>query len=220
MKNKKIEYNGNVFKSDLELYFALYLDELMEYKFVKKWGYEVDKFELSEEYGRDYMSIKKSKVIKNREHLLSHSSITPDFTIEWNEMARNIFFLDTSVPIECKASMIPFRLCTVDNSILKSYIEIKGIGNSSVVSSNISFPYKQKWANKSLGIYIQKIIPFSLVPNNNTLFKNTFYPKKVLLELAIYTKNTKYGMKGESKIKHDNVLTLNQYLATKTKFKF
>lgn len=207
---KEYKYKDIQMKSDIEVYFAMYLQELKDHGFIKEWYYEKDTFELFKGYSRNFTIQLKTKTKESSEVLLEKASLTADFTVEWDERSRNIFFLDTSVPIKIPVSNIPFRLCSEDNNLLISYIETKGFNNSVTTSSNHSFPYKQKWVKQLHGVLVQKIQPFTYKKNGNALFQSTFYPEEVL-KSEIYLTNTKWGKKGTSKIKH-RVVKIKEFI--------
>ena len=96
------------YKSKEELYFMYYLDQLKAHEYVKKWGYEVSTFDLTDPYKREYTKQLKTKTKVVEEHLIAKSSITADFTIHWTPKAINVFYLDSEIPVE-SASKIPFR---------------------------------------------------------------------------------------------------------------
>jgi len=200
------------FKSDIEFYFHLYCKELEVAGFIKEYFYEANTFDLCEPYSRKYLVQGKNKVIEKEEFLLHKSSITADFTIFWTEKARNIFYLDVTIPIIVLAKTIPFRLAKEDGYKLATFVETKGMSESST-SSSVSFPLKQKQLVKDKQIFIQKIKPFSPINGSNSLFEATFTPRKVV-DLEIYKRDCKWGKKGQSKIKY-KIVTLEQFLKDK-----
>jgi hypothetical protein len=200
----------NKFKSTEELYFSYYLEELKEAGFIYNWIYESSKFNLTEKVELNYIKQMKNKLKNETEFLLHPSSITADFTIEWNILAEDIFYLNVNKAVK-NIKIIPFRLSDINGGAsLKSLIEIKPLGTFKANTSNISFPYKQKFVCKTHGIYIQKIIPFNLKPKPSSLFYNTFVPKKVI-ELETYKVNTKIAHVGDTKFKFKPI-TLLEYL--------
>ena len=192
------------YKSKEELYFSFYLEELKEAGYVKSWGYEVSKFQLTEPYSRSYLKQLKTKVKEEEEFLLHGSSITADFTINWRTKADGIFVLDDGEAV-LKVKDIPFRF---QNELsFKSQIEVKAI-NESKTSSSYSFPYKQKFCLYLHNVFIQKIKPFD--PEKKCLFSDTFVPDKVL-QCEKYKRDSKHGKKGESKIKY-KIKTLEEFV--------
>jgi len=207
---KEYKFKGIIFKSFIELYFAYYLQELQDSGYIKEWAYEKLCFILTEPYSRQYKKQLKSKVKTEEEFLLSKSSIQEDFYIEWDKKAENIFYLNPNIPIKKPVKKIPFRLSTKDvSNKLITLVETKGF-NSSAVSSNTSFPYKQKFLLYKEGLYIQKVYPFSYKKSKKTLFRDTFMPDRVL-QSETYINTTVYGKKGDSKIKYP-VKTLSEFI--------
>lgn len=197
------------FKSTSERYFSYYLEELQEAGFIKKWYYEQDTWELTPKLEITYLKRLKTKIKEETEFLLHPSSITADFTIIWEEKARNIFFLDVNLPIK-DVKLIPFRVSEFVRNRYHTYVECKQVKTFKANNSDISFPYKQKFLYQLYEIYLQKIKPFT--PNNSPtcLFKETFTPMKVAEEER-YVKRTADNKIGDSKLKY-KVRTLKEFL--------
>ena len=198
------------FKSTIELYFSYYLEELQDNGYIDWWGYESSTYDLSESVSLPYKQYLKSGKIKDKlEHVMHKASITADFTIEWLEKAKNVFYLDVNEPIDYMSSVrdIPFRV----NGNLVSEVEIKG-SSERTTSSSVSFPYKQKWCYQLYKVYIQKIKPIH--PTKGLLFGDTFTPKKVIKE-EVYKRDCKWGKKGESKLKYE-IKTLDEFIKNNT----
>src|SRR6056297_2838121 len=127
------------FKSQVEEYFSYYLEELQEAGYIKEWFYERDTFDLSDSISEPYLLQGKYKVLEKVEHLLHKASITADFTVVWADKAKNIFYLDRNVPINCNVKDIPFRINNIDVWIGQvdsiSYIEVKGSHEANTSSS-------------------------------------------------------------------------------------
>jgi hypothetical protein len=210
-KSKIIYYEGHEFKSDLELFFFLYLQELEEHGFVANIGYETSTFMLSEPYARKYLVNGKKKVLEKSESLLQKSSITSDFTFDFLPKAEGIFYIGSN-PINCLAKDIPFRLSTEDPTNLECLVEVKSVQESSRTSSNTSFPYKCKFCLEKWGRLIYKVKPYS-PQGRNCLFEKTFTPAKVLKH-EVYKRNCAYGRKSESKIRY-KVRTIDEYLKSR-----
>lgn len=213
MKNSNQNYE---FKSKSELYFSYYLEQLQEEGFIDKWLYEDFTLLLTDKYERYYLKELKVKTVRGSEFLLHPSSITADFTIIWNIKAENIFYSNPHKPVK-SVSMIPFRLYSkfVNVGNLISYIETKQANTFRANTSDISFPYKQKFAQDKHGVYIQKVVSFNLNLKPICLFFSTFTPNKVVEE-EVYRKTVKKNGKiihkpGESKIKYP-IRTLNEFL--------
>lgn len=207
-KSKIIHCDGNDFKSDLELYFYWYLKELEVAGFVTNISYETSTFMLTEPYARDYL-IKGARGPLNRsEHLLHKSSITSDFTFTFLPKAEGIFYVGVE-PINRPIKTIPFRLSTEDSTNLECLVEVKSVQERSATTSNVSYPYKQKFCLEKYGKLIHKVKPYS-PQGRNCLFETTFTPELVLNKER-YVKNCKYGKKGASKIKFET-RSLDEFL--------
>ncbi len=198
-----LNYPEVQFKSKEELYFSYFIDELSAAGFIKSWGYEVSKFELSKPVVLNYVLQMKTKTKSDTIHLAHGATCTSDFTIEWDASAIDIFVLRGITPVtKDRLRLIPFY-----DMLGKSEIEIKP--ESEFMNSSVSFPYKQKWVLDKHGVLIQKIKPFGK-KGKGTLFDQTFYPAKVLAE-ETYKVNTKQGKIGESKLKF-KTRTLKEFL--------
>lgn len=203
---KSYSLNEVEYKSIDELYFAYYLEELKNHGYIRDYKYEYHTYVLAGSKSLRYTKQLKTKTKEMREAILKPVTLTSDFTIEWAWKAKGIFFLDANKPIEDVKS-IPFRLSIHPNNLV-SEIEVKPY-NEINTSSSISFPVKQKWVYAQHGEYIQKIIPYN-PKNEKCLFSLTFYPEAVIEDLK-YKVNSKFGKKGESKIK-GNYRTILEYL--------
>ena len=204
--NKIIEYKDWTFKSDLEYQFCLYLEQLQEAGFVKEFGYETVKFELSPSVCSYYLKQLKTKIKEEEEFLMRENTYQPDFPIKWSEKAKNVFYLDRNVPITCKVTDIPFRLAKdsvfIGEENLTTYAEIKPKFEGRLKSSTeFMLIQKQLWQDKR--IFVQKIQP-------ELLFKETFVPDK-LIASNVYKKTSRFGTKDSSKYKFQ-VRTLQEYL--------
>jgi len=196
------------YKSEDEEYFSYYCDELKAQGFIKEFGYEVSKFDLSPKYSRSYLKAGKRKELHKEEHIYKSSSITADLTIIWTKKAENIFYLNPLKPIHGNVKDIPFRLVRNTTADLISCIEVKPIYEGSI-SSSISFPLKMKQLQYQRGIYIQKIKPFSR-KDEDCLFQKSFTPLKVIA-LEKYKRDTNTNSKGDSKLRY-KVRTLEVFL--------
>lgn len=210
-KSKIIHYEGHEFKSDLELFFFLYLQELEEYGFVANIGYETSTFMLSEPYVRKYLVNGKKKVLEKSESLLQKSSITSDFTFNFLSKAEGIFYIGGN-PINCLAKDIPFRLSTEDPTNLECLVEVKSVQMRSATTSNVSFPYKQKACLVLHGKLVFKVQPYS-PQGRGCLFEKTYTPAKVFKHER-YKVNCAHGRKGTSKIKF-KTRTIVEYLKSR-----
>jgi len=208
-KSKVINCEGNSFKSQLELYFYFYLKELKEKDFIDNIRYEKSTFKLTEPYRRNYSFQGKRSILCKSESLLHKSSITSDFTFNFMPKSEGIFYIGKK-PINCLVKEIPFRLANQDG--LECLVEVKSIQERSTTSSNVSFPYKQKFCLYKYNKLIYKVKPYSN-KGRGCLFETTFTPSKVL-EQERYVRDCKYGKRGASKIKF-TTRTLGDFLKDK-----
>lgn len=200
--NKTIEYKDWVFKSELEYHLCLYLEQLQEVGFIKEFGYETVKLDISSSVYENYLTQLKTKVRQDSEFLMRENTYQPDFVVLWEECSKNLFYLDREVPITCKVTDIPFRLAFHTNTNLTSFLESKPLFEGNLNSSK-EFTIIQKWLYQDQGIFVQKIKP-------ENLFKETFVPDKLIVS-NVYQKQSKFGTRGSSKYKF-NVRTLEGYL--------
>lgn len=211
MNNNEYYLNNYKFRSFLEYYFALWLNELQERDYIKKWTYEETTFPLFDGLKLPYLKKLKTKNKIVDEHIFDVASFTEDFCIYWEFKSENIFYLNHAIPVTKNVSEIPFRLG--DGKTLITYVDVKST-NASTTSSSVSYPYKAKWVYQKYGILIHKIYPFSLGKTDykKCLFYQTFFPKKVIEE-QVYIKSGKWGRVGDSKLKFP-VKTVDEYLKT------
>lgn len=200
--NKTIEYKDWVFKSELEYQLCLYLEQLQEAGFIKEFGYETVKLDISPSVYENYLTQLKTKVRQDSEFLMRENTYQPDFVVVWEECSKNLFYLDREVPITCKVTDIPFRLAFHTNTNLTSFLECKPLFEGNLNSSK-EFTIIQKWLYQDKGVFVQKIKP-------ENLFKETFVPDKLIVS-NVYQKQSKFGTRGSSKYKF-KVRTLEEYL--------
>lgn len=203
-------YKGIEYKSNLEYFYALYLEELKEVGFVKEFSYETLTYDLSGQINVPYKKQLKTKIKDDEEFLMHKCTYTPDFQVEWTKKARNVFYLDRNTPIDCGVKDIPFRLVNNSGS-LKSSIEVKPM-NESKLDSSKEFPSMQKWVFQKHGDYVQKIKPFDN-RGKKCLFEISFTPKKVV-DSEVYRVNCAGGKIGDSKIRF-KTRTIDEYLKSR-----
>lgn len=174
----KIKYNGIIFDSNEELEFYYYIEELKKNGFVNIFEYNTKSFTLSKPLTYKWIQKLKTKEIIKESTLLQAHVYTPDFYIEWNTKANEIFYLTLSS--NKKLDKIPF-IAQQYNEKIFSYIEIKppfdyqNMTRLSVIN--------RKWVMANFNIFVQTIIPSG---KGNCLFAKTFVPQK-----ALFTKKRK-----------------------------
>lgn len=195
MKLNKYQY-----KSNDELLFSFYLDELKQKGFVLDYTYEPKPFIL---YTGKQLTIvknnksqsKKTKVVKSK--LFPELIYTTDFKIKWNtEKSNNIFTYNDNTVID---DILPFFY--EQNGI--SYVEIKPIYDRNNMTRHVKI--KIAWVYDKYGIYVNLITP-------EVLFKKSFYPNSFF-----YTKHGKLRKKKSktnsiSLIDIPSYKTINNYL--------
>lgn len=194
MKSKQYSY-----KSNDELLFSYYLDELKQQGFVLDYSYEPKPFVLYT--GKKIVIAKKNKdntkkikVINSK--LFPELIYTTDFKIKWNtKKSDKLFTYNDNTVVD----NLPFFY--EQNGI--SYVEVKPIYDRNNMTRHVKI--KIAWVYDKYGIYVNLITP-------EVLFKKSFYPNSFF-----YTKNGKLRKK---KIKNNTVSlvelpgykTINNYL--------
>lgn len=145
-----------------EIVFIEWLDELVEGGFVNTYTYHIDKYEL---IPKAVLTTDKNKQIS----LLNNLSYTPDFTINWNESSKGLFYVDIE---EVQNSKFDNNQIILSSSGV-STIDIKGSFVGLHNNSGITFPIIRKVLYHLKGIYVNKVVP-------KELFKNTFTPMSYL----------------------------------------
>lgn len=167
-----------MFKSDEELYFSWYLDELKEAGFVSNWWYEPSTFILTtpvtKEVRKEIKLKTKIKTIVSNKVLMSGSDYTPDFLVQFKHLPP--FLMDN------------LFITKADNGSLNWWVDTKGSFNGRNNNSAITFPLKQKMLYYTQGILVEKIIP-------GKLFANTFTPEKYLTTPTGKEKKIKWTLK-------------------------
>ena len=189
------------FRSDDELYFSWWLDELKYFGFIHSWEYESETFTLAEPHKLKYLKKMKTKSKEMEHKFLEKCEYTPDFKIFWNNKSKDIFYYDCFEKYISDPKELPY-FCAKDNV---SRIEIKPSFNFQGKTDQAII--KIKWLMQ-LGTPVQLVVPTPSVSKvgkispKNSLFPNTFLPERYMF--------TDTG-KQYRKIKYDFV-TLKEYL--------
>jgi len=187
----KLRINVENLKSNEELYFAWYMEELWDAGFINGYEEHAKTFELSDPVSYNVVDKLLKTKIKNKDQtLLRENTYTEDFIIYWNKNAEGIFYEEVYTNKSVYDKTTPFLIWSNTPSALISYIDVK----SSVptrfaknVSSVYTFPIEQKWVMDKYDAYIQKVVP---VGKNNCLFATTFTPKRYLFTDVVMSKRT------------------------------
>lgn len=181
-----------MFDSNEELLFNEWLE------FVKEKGYINSYFKNVEEVITIVPVQQLCLIIKNKNKcntLLRPWTYKYDFKIEWNDIAKDLFFNnidDSNYKQKC------FFLAK--NNV--SYVDVKGIFTRNNRVTDITFPLVQKTLYYYHNMYIQKIIPIKL-------FTSLFATNRYLLEDNVYKITSKKG-------KNKNILlNFNQFINVK-----
>jgi hypothetical protein len=189
------------FDSDEELFFSYYLNELEEHGVIKEWSYHPEKFLLSERIVHIYEKQLKTKSIIKDSVILNNHEYQADFFIRWNPQWYGKIYMS----LTSKLYVNDFYFIASNDKHF-TVVDVKGTFAGKHNNSAISFPLDQKWTYQKYGIYVQKIVPVprlykgKLTPSDS-LFPNTFTPKKYLL--------TPTGMARKINFK---VISITQYL--------
>ena len=206
----KIEYNNIQFDSQEELYFFHYLTTLQENGFVNVFEYNTKVFKLSEPFKYIWFQQLKTKQNKKESTLLHSHIYTPDFYIEWNKKAHNIFYnlIHENVNLSKSVFIAQLEVLNKDTDYEKytgkiiSYCEIKPAWDMQNMTR--LFSINCKWVMTDYNIYVQKIIPTA--PNKNCLFAQTFIPEKCLYTAKKHQpKKFKYKVKSLTEFINGNI---------------
>lgn len=163
-----------IYRSNEEIYFSWWLDELKEAGYVESYAYENRKLVLMNEVKIPWFEQKKTGVKEREHHLFSETTYTPDFEITWDKKALGIFC--SGAP----GNKRPFFMgadCSLVADHAISIVDVKGDHSQGASRGNFSqysFPYKQKMAWENLRIYVQKVVPIKL-------FRETFVPQRYFM---------------------------------------
>lgn len=150
-KNKPT-YNEIEFDSNEEIEFYHWIQEAMEYGFIKDFSYNVKSYDLSPKVSVNIEKQLKTKTKIVSKHLLNAHIYTPDFIFEVGEK----FPL-----LEDKHG-----LYSPDGTFV---IDVKG--SFQLHDGSRSFSMNQKWMYDKYGIYVNKVIP-------KKFFSKTWVPEK------------------------------------------
>lgn len=199
---------GQVFRSKDELYISWYFEELKQLGYVDKWAYEPKSFllgegELSKRIVKyEQKQTKVSQLITFPSIIRKHS-YTPDFLVQFNEKAKNIFYSEYDNVMDKKINITLYKR-------LIAVLEVKFIAGKfqgSKAKTNIS----RKWLLDKKDIFCQEI-------DYKSLFFKSFTPKRFITKDDGRMKFTQ-GFKmftSESYIE-SRLKSINNYLTLKQK---
>ena len=162
---------GLIFDSKGEAYFYLWINEMVDAKYIKSFTLQPEPFVLSEPIKRTYIKQLKTKTKLVEEHVESSQIYTADYKIEWEQKA-----FDDNLVIEFD-SQIKKQAHHVFTFSGVSYIELKpdSMGLKYFDSENMVrlFRSKSKSVFEKFHVYINLLF-------HNKHFSNTFVPKRYL----------------------------------------
>jgi hypothetical protein len=201
-------YNGLIFDSREEVWFAMWCHELKEAGYIKYWTKVTEPLSILEPLEIEY--IKKTQLKTKVKHenktftLLKGLEYTPDFYIQWTLKGFKTFV--SSMDEDVKPDSWFFAGPCKPGSPLPSfigYIEVKPSFDQHGKTARFSIMQKIIWNTKE--IFVDLIIV-------EDLFKGTFIPKEVMPEF----KYKKAPRTGQWKVKYQPK-TLEEYVRTTDK---
>lgn len=144
-----------VYKSNEEIIFSHYLNELKLNNYIIDYYYEPEIITIIDKKELIFKTNKKDRV----EHLLHDLTYTYDFKIVWNpELSKNLFYKNIGDDFVYVNKKLLFY---AKNDI--SYIDVKGTFVGPHNNSAITFPLVQKILYELKDMFVQKIIPIKLM---------------------------------------------------------
>ena len=190
------------YKSDEEIYFAAWLDELVEKKVVKYYCYEGVTFPLTDKQNIPFTKKMKTKEKVVLKMLLNGMTYTPDFIIHWNPKFVDIVANKLCQDLSNVKCILPILFC----QDYVSYVDTKGEFNKHNLQT---FEAKRKILYKQERIFINKLVPWTSKKNTG-LFNMTFTPKRFIEEHA--RKKQKNHRNELKKFVTWDIITIGEYL--------
>lgn len=165
------------FRSDDEVFFAWFLDELKESDYVRKWTYEEEVFDLVDSHKVPWKKKMRTKIKDEEFTLIQGCTYQPDFKIYWNDKAKDIFYYERNETITQPEKVLPYFYAK--DGI--SRIEIKP--SHDFQNKTAQATIKIKWLLQVKDVYVQIVIPTPSVTRGkvkplNALFHALFTPKR------------------------------------------
>lgn len=178
-----VERNGYSFDSEEEYFFWAYCKELEERGFIEFFYKNNDSIVLTEplliKYKQSISLKTKIKEIEKEQKILSSSSYTPDFNIDWNPKSEKIFYQLLGLP---ERVVCPF-LAQQDENGIYSVVECKPVFDRNNMTR--LFKHNQKFIWDKFKIFVNLVYPIDL-------FKKTFTPEAYFTTLAGRKRNFTY----------------------------
>lgn len=165
----KWQFGNVMLDSNEELYMAWWLDELQQAGFVKKWC-RAASYDLSKEAIVTVCRPGKRKQLTRLKKILAEHRYTPDFLVEWERNAADIF-----VAGRPSAPLLTSRFlegALADSAALDTLIEVKPAYDGHNMTR--LFRINQKWMLDKHGLFVNLVIPAKL-------FEVTFTPLRFLM---------------------------------------
>ena len=169
------------FRSDDEVFFAWFLDELLEEGYVDNWTYEEETFELVESHKVPWKRQMRTKVREEEFTLIQGCTYQPDFKIYWNEKAKGLFYYDAAFDIHKPEGKLPYFYARDG----VSRIEIKP--SHDFQNKTAQAVIKIKWLLQVKNIYVQVVNPIPKVSKSggikpkDALFHALFVPERYFM---------------------------------------
>lgn len=159
------------FQSKEELYFSFWLEELEQAGYINSWN-NAKTYQLGEKIVNKYTEQLKTKSKEKEQTILNGCEYTPDFEINWNHKARNIFFDIFPNELTHKINLDLFIGQWVNGLDYTSIIEVKpNFDQNNMTRLN---GINRKWMYQKYSVFVNLV----KVPD---IFKDTFTPKKYLV---------------------------------------
>jgi len=172
--DRKYAYAGVEYDSREEIFFAWWIDELVNAGYIKNYILQPETFTLADPYTYETIKVLKTKIKSIPKTLLQGHVYTPDVAITWDKSAHGIFYTNI---YEQKAITTPFA-CHFG----KSLVEIKPAFDQNNMTRE--FMINSKWLLWKFGLYVQKVIPVPQIDKKgnakpkSALFETTFCPDR------------------------------------------
>ncbi len=162
-------------RSDEEVYFQWYIDDLTEAGFIDKVNYEEETYTIFEPLKLSWHEQKKTKVSIKEFSALAKSTYNPDWNIYWTQKAKGVFV--DGIPSKVKPFFAGSEFLDFFDQP-KSVIDVKGsAGQRSKNASEHTFPFKQKLMWVQFQIYVHKVRIDELFSKTFTPYRYTFTDK-------------------------------------------
>jgi WD40 repeat protein len=184
---KILVHNGREYDSNEEIYFTLWMDELVKAGYIKKWIRNEDSFQITPPAISRFFVKKKEKT----QTILQDLEYTPDFIIHWDTSAIGLFcnFLNKEKITQ------PF-ICQMESDVIISIVEIK----PSFDRNNMTRLFRH--TQKVFYHFFQKYVNLIII---DKLFDKTFTPTDFLITKTGKTRTiSKWKIKTLDEYKRNN----------------